>query len=83
MEGGKTHTERQNEAFLLRFQAEGQQKAAIFWEVIALGALVLHILWLAIIFLILATILWLSSIDLEHRADKLWPNPKDWNHEQN
>ncbi|MDE2106733.1 MAG: hypothetical protein KGL39_56480 [Patescibacteria group bacterium] len=75
---GETETDRQNKAIVMRIQADAQMKVSLFWDVLSAGALWLHIMWLAIGFMVLAAITLLSSIGLEHQANVLWPNPKDW-----
>ncbi len=78
MENDQTQTDRQNHAIVMRMQADEQMKASLFWDVLTVGVLIFHIIWLAVVFIVIATILLISSVGLEHKADELWPDPKDW-----
>lgn len=83
MQEGKSIEDRQAEAILLRLNSDAAVKVSLFWDVLCVGALVMHIRWLAIVFVTLAGIYMIASLDLEHRANKLWPDPRDFNNGQN
>lgn len=77
-EGGND-TDRQHMSNVLRFRAKQTMKASLGWDILVVVALILGNLTFAIIFIILASFLALSSLAYESHAERLWTNPR--NHE--